>query len=121
MYAIRSYYGTKHMNPGETYWLKAQIQPDEKLHLKIFYYDDSIVYEKTYTPDDNGIVLVEYASPNNEDSFSFYRVAMMVEGNPTKGVGSVFRIGETYPADLIRFLSVPSLYDAKPDNRNNFV
>ena len=111
-----SWDGTKYVSPGETYWLKAQIQSDEKLHVKIFYYDDSIVYEKTYIPDDDGIVLVEYTSPNNEDSLSFYRVAMMVVDNPAKVAGSVFRIGETYPPLLIRFLSVPSLYDVKPGN-----
>lgn len=109
-----SWDGTKYVNPGETYWLKAQINPNEKLHVKIFYYDDSIVHEKTYTPDEDGIVLVEYTSPNNEDSLSFYRVAMTVVGNPAKVAGSIFRIGETYPADLIRFSSTPSLYDAKP-------
>ena len=58
-----SWDGTKYVNPGETYWLKAQINPNEKLHVKIFYYDDSIVHEKTYTPDEDGIVLVEYTSP----------------------------------------------------------
>ncbi|MCV0413220.1 PEFG-CTERM sorting domain-containing protein [Nitrosarchaeum sp.] len=107
-----SWDGTKYVNPGETYWLKVQIQPSEKLHIKIFYYDDSIVHDKIYTPNDEGIVLVEYTSPKNEDSLSFYRVAMMVENNPLNVAGTIFRIGDTYPTDLIRFSSVPNLQDA---------
>jgi len=108
-----SWDGTQFVNPGETYWLKAQIQPDEKLDVKIFYYDDSIVHEKIYEPDEEGKVLIEYTSPKKEESLSFYRVAMMIEGDRSKTAGDVFRVGDTHPNDLFPVQTNSSLYNAR--------
>ena len=108
-----SWDGTQFFNPGETYWLKAEIPRDERLHVKIFYYDNTIVHEKTYDPDEEGIVLVEYTSPDKEDSLSFYRVAMTIDGDPSKNAGAIFRIGDSYPTDLFHVQTNSSLYHAK--------
>ena len=108
-----SWDGTQFVNPGDTYWIKVKISPHEKLDAKIFYYDNSIVHQKTYKPDEKGNVLIEYTSPAKEESLSFYRVAMMIQDDSSKVAGDVFRVGDVHPDDLIRVHTNSSLYNAK--------
>ena len=108
-----SWDGTQFVNPGDTYWIKVKISPHEKLDVKIFYYDNSIVHQKIYQPDEQGNVLIEYTSPAKEDSLSFYRVAMMIQNDSSKTAGDIFRVGDVYPDDLIRVHTNSSLYNAQ--------
>ena len=91
-----SWDGTEFVNPGETYWLDVKIPPTEKLHAEIMYYDGSMVLDKIYTPDDNGLVRIQYTSTDSEDAFSYYRVAMHINNKPEINTGTIFRIGDTY-------------------------
>lgn len=108
-----SWDGTEYVNPGETYWLKTKINPDEKLHVKILYYDKTIVHEKIYEPNEKGEVLIEYTSPDNEDSLSYYRVDMHIDMSPDIRTGTIFRIGDTYDLGFFPIQVHPS-QDAKP-------
>ncbi len=108
-----SWDGTEFVDPGETYWLDVKIPPTEKLHVKILYYDDSIVLDKIYTPDENGLVRIQYTSPDSEDAFSYYRVAMHINNKPDTNAGTIFRIGDTYGRGFFPVVTQPYSGTAK--------
>ena len=108
-----SWDGSEYVNHGETYWLDVKIPPTEKLHVKILYYDRTIVHEKIYEPDDDGRILIEYTSPDKEDSLSYYRVDMHLDMIPDVNSGTIFRIGDTYDVEFLPIQTIPWAGEAK--------
>ena len=108
-----SWDGSKYVNHGETYSLLVQIPPEENLDVKIHYYDQSIVHEKIYSPDESGKILIQYTSPDEEDSLSYYRVNMHLVEMPDVKAGAIFRIGDTYNLGFFPIQSIPWMGEAK--------
>ena len=92
---INTWKGNIQLNPGDQYKLDVLIEPEKKLHVKIFDYTDTAVLDKIFTPDSEGMVYAIYDIPDKEDSLSFYRVAIsLVDSNQDDKIGLIFRVGE---------------------------